>query len=198
MVTHWLGVGSINLFGLPFAGKDTQARMLADLFGGVVIGGGDILRSHHDPAEIERVMAGGGLIPSDFFFNLVLPYFSKPAFKNKPLILDAVGRSEGEETVITKAAAASGHPLMAVVLLQLSVQEVWRRFDAAMRDHDRGQRTDDHRGVLQNRLEKFRTKTEPVIAFYRSKGLLIEVNGALPREAVTDEILHGLATRAAL
>jgi adenylate kinase len=195
-IAGWLGTGSINIFGRPFAGKDTQGSILADIFGGVLIGGGDILRSHHDPKKIEEVMAAGGIIPSDFYLHMVLPYLSQEDFKDKPLILSAVGRSEGEETTIMKATADSNHPTKAVILLHLTEEEVWRRFDAAKQQHDRGDRTDDQRDVLATRLQKFRDKTMPVIDFYRKNGLLIELDGTLPREQVTEEILQSLAEKA--
>jgi adenylate kinase len=197
-VSNWLGRGSINIFGRPFSGKDTQGRILADLFYGAVIGGGDILRSHKDPAEIERVMAGGGIIPSDFYLNLLLPYLSQPEFRDKPLMLSAVGRAHGEEPVIMKAAVDSGHPIMAVVLLKLSEEEVWQRFKIAQVAHDRGDRSDDQFEVLKTRLKKFEEKTVPVIEYYRDKNLLIEIDGTLTREGVTGEIIQSLANRAAM
>ncbi len=191
-ISAWLGAGSINIFGPPFAGKDTQGKMLADLLGGVLIGGGDILRHHHDPEKIKAIMSEGGLIPSDFYLHLVLPYLSQPKFKDKPLVLDSVGRLPEEEPVVLQATTASGHPLKAVVLLKLSEEEIWRRFDEAKIEHDRDGRSDDRREVLKTRLNKFRDKTMPVIEFYRDKGLLIEVDGAKSREAVEDEILESL------
>jgi adenylate kinase len=194
IIANWLGAGSINIFGCPFSGKDTQGRILADLFGGVLIAGGDILRSHHDPEKIKQVLANGGIVPSDFYLGMVLPYLSQPELTGKPLILSAVGRSHGEEPAIMKATTDSGHPLKAVILLNLSEEEVWRRFEAetAEAQHDRGKRSDDHRTVLKTRLKKFQTNTIPVIEFYRGKGLLIEVDGVLSRGKVTNEILKGL------
>lgn len=191
-ISAWLGTGSINIFGRPFAGKDTQGHLLAEAFGGVLVAGGDILRSHHDPEKIKQILAAGGLIPSDFYFNLVLPYLSQPAFKDRPLILSSVGRSQGEETTIMKATSTSGHPMKAVVVLELSETEVWRRFEAVKVVHDRNGRTDDHREVLKNRLKKFQDRTVPVIEFYRDLGLLVEVDGTRSREEVTNEILDSL------
>lgn len=195
-VAAWLGAGSINIFGRPFAGKDTQGKVLADLFQGVLIGGGDILRSHHDPKQIEDILAAGGIVPSDFYLQMVLPYLSQDSLKGKPLILSAVGRSHGEEDIIMKATEDSGHPLKAAIVLTLSEDDVWRRFDASQAAHDRGDRTDDHRDVLKNRLKKFEEKTLPVIEYYRQKGLLIEVDGTLEAEQVTAEIISELAKRA--
>ena len=191
-ISQWLGTGSINLFGRPFAGKDTQGRMLATQLGGVLIGGGDILRSHKDPKEIEQILAAGGLIPHDYYLNMVLPYLSRVEFSGKPLVLDAVGRAKGEEKAVLKATEESGHPLKAVLVLQLSEQETWRRFDAAAKIGDRGSRTDDSREVLKNRLKKFEDNTVPVLNFYRDQGLLLEVDGSGTRDEVAEAILDGL------
>ncbi len=195
IISGWLQAGSINIFGRPFSGKDTQGQILADLFQAPLIGGGDILRSHHDPAKIEQILASGGIVPSDFYLNMVLPYLSRPNFKDKPLVLSAVGRSHGEEETIMKAAADSGHPIKAVIVLQLSEEEVWRRFEESRLEHDRGNRSDDHHNVLKTRLQKFQDKTVPVIEFYRHKKLLIEVDGEKGREEVTSKILEELASR---
>lgn len=191
-ISQWLGTGSINLFGRPFAGKDTQGRMLATQLGGVLIGGGDILRSHKDPKEIEQILAAGGLIPHDYYLNMILPYLSQPEFNGKPLILDAVGRAKGEELAVLKAAEQSGHPLKAVVVLQLSEQEVWHRFDVADQVGDRGSRTDDSREVLKNRLKKYEDNTLPVLDYYRKSGLLLEVDGTGTRDEVAEAILDAL------
>jgi len=195
-IKNWLGVGAVDIFGRPFSGKDTQARKLAELFGGVVIGGGDILRSHRDPAKIDEVMKEGGIIPSDFYLNMVVPYLSRPEFSGKPLILSAVGRAHGEEESIIDATQKSGHPLEAVVYLNLAEDEVWKRFEAAKSLDDRGRRSDDDRAALQTRLQKFQERTMPVIEFYRQKGLLVEIDGSLTREAVTTKILKKLVVRA--
>lgn len=196
IIAEWLGFGSVNIFGRPFAGKDTQGKILADMLGGRLVGGGDILRSHKDPKKIEEVMSSGGIIPSDFYFEMVLPYLSQPELQNMPLILSAVGRSKGEETTIMKATSDSGHPIKAVVLLQMPEIEVLKRFDASSKENDRGDRTDDKKEVLMNRLAKFQERTVPVIEFYRKNGLLVEVDGTLPREQVTEQILEKLAQRA--
>lgn len=195
-ISDWLGAGSINIFGLPFAGKDTQAKNLAELLGGVIISGGDILRSYHDQGKIDQLMSSGELIPSDIFMDIVLPYFSRPEFHSKPLILSSVGRLEGEEPTILEAAKNSGHPIKAVILLHLSETVVWHHFDNAKNIHDRGERLDDNRETLKTRLHEFQTKTIPVIEYYRGKGLLIEVDDSLSREQVAEEIVTSLYSRA--
>jgi adenylate kinase len=193
-ISSWLGSGSINIFGLPFAGKDTQAHRLADLLGASVIAGGDILRSHSDQEKIKELMASGELFPTDYYLGIVIPFLSQPSLADKPLILSSLGRWHGEEESILKATAESGHPLKAVVFLELSETEIWKRFEAADQQKDRGFRHDDAKHVLETRLKEFHAKTSPVIDFYRAKNLLISVNGAQNPEAVTEEIIDSLVS----
>lgn len=192
IVSNWLGAGSINIFGLPFSGKDTQGRDLADLFNGHLIAGGDILRSYHDQAKIKELMSTGELFPTDFYLSIVLPYLSRPEFEGSPLILSSIGRMHGEEPVVMRAASESGHDIKAVVYLNMTEDDVWKRFEAAKTLHDRGDRTDDKQEILKNRLAEFRDKTAPVIEYYRDEGLLIEVDDTLSQEQVLQEIIDGL------
>lgn len=196
-ITDWLGTGSINLFGRPFAGKDTQGRILAELLKAKLVGGGEILRSQKDPARIEKIMAEGGIIPSDYYLQTIEPFLARAEFKGQPLILDSVGRRHGEEKAVIKACEAAGHPIKVVLLLKLSDEEIWRRFEAAASAGDRGSRADDSREALANRLQKFIGQTQPVLEFYRQKGLLAEVNGENSRQAVTEQILDALLKMAA-
>ena len=142
-------------------------------------------------------MATGALIPSNMFFDIMLPYFSKPELANRPLVLSSIGRMKGEEGVIFQATEQGGHPTKAVVYLSMPEEVVWQRYDLAQQADDRGDRRDDGgREVLANRINKFMTQTIPVIDFYREKGLLIEVDGTKDRETVTREIIDALTTRA--
>ena len=119
-IKAWLGSGSINLFGLPFSGKDTQGRQLATDLTGSLISSGDVLRHSQDNPEIQAIMKAGGIIPSQVFESIILPYLKRPEFAGKPIILSEVGRLLEEVPIITKASADSGHPLKAVIFLTLT------------------------------------------------------------------------------
>ena len=192
-IKKWLGTGSINLFGSPFAGKDTQGLVIADLLDAQLVAGGDILRSYQDQDELERIMATGSLIPSEFYLKIIVPYLSQSEFEGKPLILSAVGRLHGEEQIIKKATDESGHPIKAVINMELSEDDVWNRFEESKKNHDRGDRADDQEDALKNRLIKFKSQTIPVIEYYRNNGLVIDVDGNLPREEVTSSIINELS-----
>ena len=55
-------------------------------------------------------------------------------------------------------------------------------------------RDDDKPEVVRHRLETYREKTEPVVAYYESESILRRVNGALPPDEVSDRIRALLAT----
>ena len=195
-IKTWLGTGSINIFGLPYAGKDTHGRELENLLEGAMLGGGDILRNSVIPEHVRAIMNEGGLIPSEDYIKIVLPYLSNPSLAKKPLILSTVGRWHGEEEGVIRAAEVSGHPLKAVVYLSIDDAAIWRRFKRAQIAGDRETRDDDAAHILENRLQEFETKTLPVIEYYRSKGLLIEIDGLPPIEDVLETIIEELYKKA--
>lgn len=192
-LSQWLGSGSLNLFGLPFSGKDTQGKRLAELFDAPLLGGGDILRGSVIPKHVKAAMQTGQLIPTKDYLEIVLPYLSQEKFKNRPLILSAVGRWHGEEDGVMAAAEASNHPLKAVIYLRMSETELWQRWEAAAATGDRGSRVDDDAEAIQTRLSEFNNKTVPALDYYRQRNLLIEVNGTAAPNDVTAEILASLS-----
>jgi adenylate kinase len=191
-IRRWLGAGAINIFGLPFSGKDTQAQALANLLDTEVIAGGDILRGHPDQARIKSLMAKGTLFPTDFYLSVILPYLSRPDYAGRPLVLSSVGRLYGEEKIVMEAAAAAGHAIKTAVFLNMAEAEVRRRHARAQESRDRGQRYDDAEHLLDTRLSEFGTKTRPVIEEYRRLGLLVEVDGQPDKNRVTASIIKAL------
>ncbi len=192
----WLGSGSINLFGLPYAGKDTQGHLLAEEFEGQLLGGGEILRNSVITPAGKAAMVAGELFPTQEYINTVLPYLSKQEFAGKPLILSSVGRWHGEEDGVIQAAEQSGHPIKAVVYLNMSEPTLYERWEIAQSVGGRDERLDDDREKLAVRLAEFKEKTLPVIDYYRAKGLLIEVDANQHVISVTRDILDALVSRA--
>jgi adenylate kinase len=192
----WLDSGSINIFGLPYAGKDTHGSTLAELLGAPLLSGGDILRNSVIPPEVKKDLDAGILVPTDDYLQIVTPYLSKPEFQGKPLILSSVGRWIGEEEGVLAATEASGHATKAVVYLHLSVETLRQRWAKSQEKNDRGGRADDAQHVIETRISEFQEKTLPVIEVYRQKGLLIEVNSDAEKQEVLENILARLFIRA--
>src|SRR5581483_5247690 len=98
-IKRWLGAGSINIYGPPYAGKDTHGHRLATALGAQLLGGGDILRGSKIP-DVKALHRTGKLFPTDLYFKIVLPYLKQSKFAGKPLVLSSVGRRQGEETEV--------------------------------------------------------------------------------------------------
>ena len=186
---QWLGSGSINIFGRPFAGKDTQSKNLSTIFHAPIISGGDIIRSSADQIEMQRVIDKGNLAPQQDFLKLTIPYLSHEEYIGKPLILNSLGRWHGEEDPILNAAHVTRHPIKAVIHLNISEDDVWNRWEQAKKTNDRGYRNDDNDISIRNRLGEFKNKTLPVIEYYENRELLITVDGVNAPDKITQDIL---------
>lgn len=183
-IKAWLGTGSLNVFGLPMSGKDTVGERLAKDLGAKFLSSGIIIRAFE--AEQNQNMTGSGqLIPTNTFYDIILPYFSREEMKNDSLILSSVGRWAGEEDKIMEAAKNGGHEIKAVVLLDLTEADVKNRFEAAKELNDRGERADDaNLEIFETRIREFNEKTVPVLNHYDELKMLIKV----PADGSRDEV----------
>lgn len=191
-IKTWLGTGSINIFGLPMSGKDTQGVKLAELLGAKFISSGMIVRAKE--TELQKDYShGGDLIPTDIFYEWVLPFLKREDLATFPLILSSVGRWAGEEDQVMSVATNAGHDIKAVIILNISEADVERRYEESKILGDRGTRQDDKDlATFHNRIQEFREKTIPVLQHYKSLGLLIEIKGDSTREQVGSEIIDKL------
>lgn len=195
-IKTWLGTGSINIFGLPMSGKDTQGVKLAEALDAKFISSGMIVRAKEAESK-QKYSDNGDLIPTDIFYDWVLPYLEREDLYESPLILSSVGRWEGEENQVMSVAAGAGHEIKAVIILNISEADVERRFHESKILNDRGTRQDDKDlATFQTRLKEFREKTLPVLQHYNTLGLLIEVKGDGTREQVFAEIIDKLHKKA--
>jgi len=189
-IKSWLGTGSINIFGFPMSGKDTQGVRLAEAIGGKLLSSGIIIRAK-ELEQHKKLTSNGDLIPTNIFYEWVLPYFEREDLKSYPLILSSIGRWYGEEDTVMDTARKTGHEIKVVVLLNISEVDVLARFQKLQILNDRGDRQDDKDlAVFKNRLDEFRTKTMPVLEHYKSLGLLVNVSGNQSREEVFEEIVN--------
>ena len=191
-IKSWLGTGSLNIFGLPMSGKDTVGMRLAEDLQAKFLSSGIIIRAYE--AEQNEDMTGSGkLIPTNTFYDIILPYFSREELRNDSLVLSSVGRWSGEEDKIMEAAKAGGHELKAVVMLDLTEEEVKNRFEAAKELNDRGERADDANiEVFETRLAEFREKTMPVLNHYDELKMLVKVPAIGSRDEVYANVIDRL------
>lgn len=191
-IKSWLGTGSLNVFGLPMSGKDTVGERLAKDLDAKFLSSGIIIRAFE--AEQNQNMTGSGqLIPTNTFYDIILPYFSREEMKDDSLILSSVGRWSGEEDKIMEAAKNGGHEIKAVVLLDLTEADVKSRFEAAKKLNDRGERADDaNLEIFETRIREFNEKTVPVLNHYDELNLLIKVPADGSRDEVYSSVIDKL------
>ncbi|MBR3157175.1 nucleoside monophosphate kinase [Candidatus Saccharibacteria bacterium] len=195
-IKNWLGTGSINLFGLPMSGKDTQGIKLAKALNAKFLSSGMIIRAMEESNQ-KNYTGKGNLLPTSLFYEWVLPYFERKDLFNYPLVLSSIGRWHGEELQVMSVAAGANHEIKAVIVLNISEADVEKRFKEAKSLNDRGSRADDKSlEIFKTRLQEFRTKTIPVLKYYHDLNLLITVNGNQTREAVFNEIIDKLYAKA--
>lgn len=192
-VKKWLGEGSVNIFGLPMSGKDTQGMRLAEVLDGKFLSSGLIIRAMEAEMDTPSITASGQLLPTNLFYEWVLPYFERRDLWNKPLVLSSIGRWIGEETQVMSVAEGARHPIKAVVFLEISSEEARKRWYEAKNLQDRGERPDDEDiDVFRKRIDEFKTKTIPVLKKYDEMGLLIWINGEQSRDEVFAEMIDKL------
>ncbi|HBL30358.1 MAG TPA: adenylate kinase [Acidobacteria bacterium] len=175
----------VVLLGPPGAGKGTQAQLLAIRLGVPAISTGDMLRAAVAAGSdlgrrVEGVMASGGLVDDALMAEVVRERLLQPDAAGGYL-LDGYPRTLPQAETLAGILADAGQPLDAVLLVDVPEDELVRR--ALLRG-----RGDDKEDVIRERLRVYREKTEPLIGYYRERGLLREIDGNRPVEVVTSQM----------
>jgi adenylate kinase len=195
----------VIFIGAPGAGKGTQAIQLAREWGVPHIATGDMLREAVAAKtalglEAKRHMDSGGLVPDNVVIGLVGERLDRPDAK-AGCVLDGFPRTVAQAEALDALFASRGIALDRVVFFDVSRPELLRRLTgrrvcracgrtfhlasappaAAGRCDGCGgdlyQRADDSEATVATRLDVYQTQTAPLLAYYRSRGLLAEVAG---------------------
>jgi adenylate kinase len=128
-------------------------------------------------ARVEGVMASGKLVDDALMAEVVRERLAKPDTRTGWL-LDGYPRTLPQAKTLEGILADAGQALDAVVMVDVPVDELVRR--SLLRG-----RADDTEEVIRERQRVYREKTEPLIGYYRERGLLREIDGNRPVEEVT-------------
>ena len=173
------------LLGAPGSGKGTQGAALARRLGVPYVSSGELLRAH--------VAAGTEL------GRRIAPYLDRGDLVPDELVLAAVSDAlaaadraggyvlEGFPRTLTQARSAGVASPDAVVYLALPDDVARRRL---ARRAEAGRRDDADPEAIERRFRLFHAETEPLVDFYRERGLLTTVDAAQPIDAVTAAILN--------
>lgn len=176
------------LIGIQGSGKSTQGNLLHEKLGIPYLSTGHIFRilaKERSPLGryIKEIMNAGYLIPDDKTLEIVSEYLARPEYK-KGYILDGFPRTVNQ-------ADAFSNGIDKVIYLTVSDREaLWR---LSLRD-DEG-REDETLKAIHKRIRLFHEFTEPVIAYYRGKKKLAEINGEQSREEIHNEIMEKIGVK---
>ena len=207
--------------GAPGVGKGTQADLIAARFGRPKISTGDILREavrNKTPMGVQAkaCMDQGQLVPDSVVIGIVRDKLAEPACA-KGFLLDGFPRTVPQAEELAAILKTRGLQLDRVINVSVPREDVVRRLTgrrscpkcqavfhvefappkrAGFCDRCGGelmQRSDDKRETVENRLAVYEEQTAPLIAYYRQRGLLSDIDGAGKVERVQQRVVELLS-----
>ena len=183
------------LLGPPGAGKGTQAARLVRKLGVPQLSTGDMLReavASGTPIGLKAkaIMEAGALVPDEVVVGIVSERISEPDAKNG-FILDGFPRTLKQAEELEALLAAKRLKLDAAIELKVDPAKLVKRIvtrAAEAKAAGLTVRKDDDPEVFKSRYAAYERDTAAVTPFYRSRGLLREVDGMAPIEAVAASI----------
>jgi len=210
----------IVLLGPPGAGKGTQAQLVAEKLGLVHISSGDLFREHlRNNSELGQQARSyidrGELVPDDLTISMVRERLSLEDCQSGAL-LDGFPRTPAQAEVLADVLEDLDGEVSSVPYISVSTEVLIARLsgrwtckaaghiyhelhnppkNAGICDYDGSelyQREDDKVDTVKRRIQVYLDQTEPLIKYYRDRGLLVEVEGDQPINEVTASLLMAL------
>ena len=210
----------IIIFGAPGVGKGTQAKKLASKLNVAHISTGDILRAAiKNETELgikaKSIVESGGLVPDEIVAGMLKEALKEERCKNG-FILDGFPRTVNQAQILDKIFEDLGKERIDLIKLNAEDNVMISRITNRMVCSSCGNiaiksdvtdnykcpvcnsvntyitRKDDTEEVIKNRLRLYHEQTSPVFEYYKDKANIIEVDGTLAIEKVTEGILSQL------
>ncbi|ACL18510.1 adenylate kinase [Desulfitobacterium hafniense] len=211
------------LMGPPGAGKGTQAADLITRYQIPHISTGDMFRAAIKAGtalgmKAKEYMDAGSLVPDEVTIGIVAERLAEPDC-SKGFLLDGFPRTVAQADALDKILTQLKMNLDGVINIEVPEAKLLERLTGrricrqcggtyhmvfnppaaeAVCDKCGGelyQRSDDTLETAKNRLQVYNDQTQPLIDYYREKGLLKEINGdqdiAQVLQDIVDAMEHG-------
>lgn len=172
-------MSKILLIGPQGSGKSTQGKLLAEYLQIPYISTGDIFRQiatkdSEEGKEIKQIIESGNLVDDQTTAGLLKNRIEQEDC-SQGFIIDGYPRNLEQVSLVPTLNFDK------VLYINVLEQEVVARL------LKRG-RIDDTEEGIKRRLNLYREQTQPLLDYYKSKGILVEVNGKGDIQTVQDEI----------
>ncbi len=173
--------------GPPGAGKGTQAERIADKYHLVHLATGNMLRAAiADKTElgdkVQSIVKNGGLVPDGIILDLITARLDE----SDGFILDGFPRTLVQGEGLRDQLKKLGKPLDGVILFNVDEGGIFERIKTRA---DEENRADDTPEIFTRRMSEYHKQTSPLIAFYRSDGLLQPIDGMRKIDEVTQTLV---------
>jgi adenylate kinase len=180
----------IVFIGPPGAGKGTQAQRLEQSRGITHLSTGDMLRQAIEAGsplgqQAARYVQSGKLVPDEVVIGIVGERLDVSDCTTDCLF-DGFPRTVPQAAALDKLLAERGTKIDLALELQVDPQHLVERLLA------RG-RSDDLRETIAERFREHNRLTQPLLEYYRQRGILKSIDGDAPPGQVFERIQAALA-----
>jgi adenylate kinase len=167
------------IFGPPGSGKGTQSVRLAEKFNLTHLSTGDMLRAENAAGtelgkKMNLIMSKGELVPDEVVIEMIAARIDSTK-GSAGFLFDGFPRTVAQTEALEKMLNFRGMKIDSMLVLDVDHDELVKRL--LLRAEQSGRPDDKDPAVIENRIDVYKAKTEPIIDYCRGRGIYQPVNG---------------------